>query len=193
MSVAPTGLVTGLDVLQRALDHTCAALRPITPDELDLPTPCANWRLADLLAHMEDALDAFAEAAGGSVALGSTTPAPRRSRIGSIQRKAGGLLALWMAAADGAVTIDDSALPLDTVVRVAALEIAVHGWDVDRTRGVAVLLPEELAASLLPTAALAATAPAGAFAPPVPARADAPAAVRLLALLGRRPGAAPSP
>ena len=61
------------------------------------PTPCAGWTLARLLAHMEDALDAFTEAAAGHVAV---TPAPPTDdRVDALREKACALLGAW---ADGA-------------------------------------------------------------------------------------------
>lgn len=185
MSTAPAGLVAGLDVLQRALDYTCAALRCVTADDLTARTPCSAWNLADLLAHMEDALDAFAEAAGGAMALRSTAPAPLPQRIAALQRKAAGLLSIWLAAADAAVAVEGSEVPIDAVARLAALEIAVHGWDVHRALGSTRALPETLAHAMLPTAVLAAAAPPGSFSAPRPADTNAPAGVRLLAALGR--------
>ncbi|GAA4816049.1 maleylpyruvate isomerase family mycothiol-dependent enzyme [Nocardioides caeni] len=178
-------MVAGLDVLQRALDYTCAGLRSVTADDLTSPTPCSAWNLADLLAHMEDALDAFAEAAGGAIALRSTAPAPLPQRIAALQRKAAGLLSIWLAAADGAVAVEGSDVPIDAVARLAALEIAVHGWDVHRALGGSGALPETLALALLPIAALTAAAPTGSFARPLPCAAGAPPGVRLLGLLGR--------
>ena len=46
---APAGLVAGLDVLQRALDYTRAALATITCPTSPARRPCAGWTLADLL------------------------------------------------------------------------------------------------------------------------------------------------
>ena len=80
-ATAPDGMVAGLDLLQRALDYTRAALGTITCADVDRPTPCSGWSLADLLAHMEDALDAFAEAADGAVGLSSAAPTPLQTRV----------------------------------------------------------------------------------------------------------------
>lgn len=183
---APAGLVAGLDVLQRALDYTRDALATITCADVERPTPCAGWRLADLLAHMEDALDAFAEAAAGSVGLSSAAPSPLEQRVQRLQAKACGLLASWMAARAPYVDVGGHPLPVDAVARIAALEIAVHGWDVARTTGHDRPLPEPLAAELLPTALQVGLSDDPRFAPPVPVDVRAPAAVHVLALLGRR-------
>ena len=55
-----------IELLDRALGYTWAALVTVGPDR-SVPTPCADWSLADLLGHMDDGLDAFLEAAEGAV------------------------------------------------------------------------------------------------------------------------------
>lgn len=185
----PAGLVSGLDLLQRALDYTRGALAGITCHDIDRPTPCAGWSLADLLAHMEDALDAFAEAAGGTVGLHSAAPTALATRVRSLELKACGLLGTWMSAATPYVDVGGHPLPVDTIARVAALEIAVHGWDVRRSIGQERPLPEPLAAALLPSALRIALAEDDRFAPPVPVDIEAPAGAHVLALLGRAPSA----
>lgn len=183
---APDGLVAGLDVLQRALDYTRDALTTITCSDIDRPTPCAGWTLADLLAHMEDALDAFAEAAGGAVGLSSAAPSPLEQRVQRLQAKACGLLTAWLSAASPVVDVAGHPLPVDAVARIAALEITVHGWDVGRTTTRGSSIPERLAADLLPTALQVALSDDPRFAAPVPVPVEAPAGVHVLALLGRR-------
>ncbi|WGY01916.1 TIGR03086 family metal-binding protein [Nocardioides sp. QY071] len=183
---APDGMVAGLDLLQRALDYTSAALGTITCADVDRPSPCAGWSLADLLAHMEDALDAFAEAADGSVGLSSAAPTPLQTRVQALQHKACALLTAWLSADQPSVDVGGHPLPVDAIARIAALEIAVHGWDVRRATGHAEPLPEPLAVALLPSALQIALAGDDRFAPPLPVDVEAPAGVHVLALLGRR-------
>jgi len=185
-------MVAGLDLLQRALDYTRAALDTITCADVDRPTPCAGWTLADLLAHMEDALDAFAEAAAGTVGLRSSAPTPLEERVLALQRKACGLLTSWLRASAPTVDVAGHPLPVDAIARIAALEIAVHGWDVRQSvRRAARPLPEPLAAALLPTALQVALSGDERFAAPLPVDVDAPAGAHVLALLGRRAGSRP--
>ncbi|MBM7517819.1 TIGR03086 family metal-binding protein [Nocardioides nitrophenolicus] len=188
---APDGVVAGLDLLQRALDYTSEALGTITCADVDRPTPCAGWSLADLLAHMEDALDAFAEAADGAVGLSSAAPTPLETRVRALQVKACGLLTAWLHADRPTVDVGGHPLPVDAIARIAALEIAVHGWDVREATGHARPLPERLAAALLPSALQIALAGDDRFAPPLPVDVEAPAGVHVLALLGRRAGVSP--
>ena len=77
-------------------------------------------------------------------------------------------------------------MAVGTITRLAALEIAVHGWDVGRTTGADLPLPEAFAEALLPTALALALEHTGEFGSAVPVPADAGPERRLLALLGRR-------
>ena len=175
-----------MELLERALGYTRSALITVTPAHLCLPTPCDRWRLGDLLAHMEDSLDAFAEGAGGAISLRSAAPAPLEERITTLQTKACGLLGAWAASTTPLVEVGGRPMPVGTISRLAAVEIAVHGWDVGRTTGAGDAIPAGLAEALLPTALALAIEQHGEFGPPVPVPADAGPDRRLLALLGRR-------
>lgn len=176
----------GVELLERALGYTRSTLTTVSPAHLCLPTPCERWRLGDLLAHMEDSLDAFAEGADGAISLHSAAPAPLEERISTLQVKACTLLGAWAAATTPQVAVGGRPMPVGTISRLAAVEIAVHGWDVGRTTGAGIPIPHELAEALLPTALALALEHQGEFGPPVPVAADAGPDRRLLALLGRR-------
>jgi len=176
----------GVELLERALGYTRSALATVTPAHLCLPTPCDRWRLGDLLAHMEDSLDAFAEGADGAISLHSAAPAPLTQRITTLQTKACGLLGAWSAATTPHVEVGGRPMPVGTIARLAAVEITVHGWDVGRTTGAGLPIPDAFAEALMPTALALALEHHGEFGPPVPVAADAGPARRLLALLGRR-------
>jgi len=171
-------------LLALALDHACAALGRVAARDLDRPTPCAAWDLGALLAHLDDALDAFTEAAGGAVPVHADVPL--EVRVGSLRRKAYGLLSAW-SGAPATVRVGGVAVEADVVVRAAALEVAVHGWDVDQATGAGTPLPDALARGLLPLAAgLVGTDDRPArFAPPHPPSACAGPGEVLLGFLGR--------
>lgn len=175
----------GVELLERALGYTRCALITVTPAHLCLPTPCDHWRLTDLLAHMEDSLDAFSEGAAGSIGLHSAAPAPDKERIRVLQDKACRLLGAWASATTPLVEVAGRPVPVGTISRLAALEVAVHGWDVGRTTGYGEPFPEELAEALMPTALAVALEQDGEFGPPVPVSEDAGPSERMLALLGR--------
>ena len=124
-------------------------LADVRPDNLDRPTPCAGWTLGHLLAHMEDALDAFTEAAAGRVDVEPVPPTT--TRVDALQEKACALLGAWMAArpASERVEVGDHGLEAPLLVATAALEITVHGWDVGQATGRRTRIPDDLAEGLL--------------------------------------------
>jgi uncharacterized protein (TIGR03086 family) len=180
-----TPLDHAVELLDRALSYTRVTLSDVTDADLSRRTPCERWDLGQLLAHMEDALDAFAEGAHGSVDLQDRVPAT--VRVANLQRKACALLAAWSGEAPDHVTIGAHSLETPVVVLAAALEITVHGWDVGQAIGTGRPIPHDLAQRLLPVAeALVADADRGdLFGIPRPVPSDAAAEIRLLGFLGR--------
>lgn len=178
-------LAGSVDLLGRALDYTHARLGGVHGDLLDRPTPCAGWRLSDLLEHMEDSLDAFTEAAGGRVGVHLTHTT--EGRIAAIEDKACGLLGVWSRPGPGDVLVGGLDLASPLLVATAALEITTHGWDVGRATGGSAPIPADLAAALLPVAHLTVAAEDRGvrFAAPVAVADDAAVDIRLLAFLGR--------
>ena len=184
-----TALDRSVELLERALGYTRTRLADVHDGVLDRGTPCAGWTLADLLTHMDDALDAFTEAAGGSVAVhGGTRAGPR---VAAITQKACALLGAWAGPTPGDVVIAarDGGLDLASglLVATAALEVTVHGWDVGQSTGRPAPVPAALAHDLLPVAHLV-VGPADRgvrFAAERRVPAGVPDDLRLLAYLGR--------
>ena len=187
-----TELDDAVELLDRALAYTRVALAGVTEDALDHPTPCAEWTLGELLAHMEDALDAFTEAAAGVVDVVVVgPPVGAGGRVVALQRKACALLGAWSRPVPdevhGSVRVGGHDLASRLLVATAALEVSVHGWDVGQATGGRARIPEELARELVGVARLVVDpADRGVrFAAPEPAAADAAYDVQLLAFLGR--------
>ncbi len=186
-------------VLDSAVTWTRACLQLARSSPPTLPTPCSDWDLGGLLAHLEDSLVAFGEAAGGQVrvtgdaagpAIGPDTGPEPGWHVDRLVRRAGETRTAWLRRLTSApVGVGELALGRDTVVLVGALEIAVHGWDVAAAVGTTRPLPEELASRLYAVAqAVVTPGDRGTrFAPAVPWRPDATVGDRLLAHLGRRP------
>lgn len=190
MSSAPitgAGTAYAIELLERSISYTCGRLAEVREADLPNPTPCSEWLLADLLAHMEDCLDAFLEATGGAVALTGQPTTALAHRLGAIRTKATLLLGAWTQYDGTPVAVAGVPLPGAAVAQVAALEIAVHGWDVGQSTGRPVPIPVALAQDLLPIAHALTADPDPRFAHPVAVPSCAPADRRLLGLLGRDP------
>ena len=85
------------------------------------------------------------------------------------------------------VQLADVPLAAGIVAAAAAVEIAVHGWDVSAARGPAEEIPPGLAARMLGLCPLLVASRDGLFAPPVAVPPGAPPGDRLVAYLGRNP------
>ncbi len=192
---APVGLPAALALLERSIGYARASLQAVRPELLSNPTPCRDWDLRALLAHMSDSLAALREAADlDSVALRPAAAVPGTGIVDTIREQACSLLGAWMhrARSDARVRVADRAMPAGLLAAAGAVEITVHGWDVAQACGLRHPLPAELAAELLDVIALVVSPsdrPAR-FADPVAVPSSAGHSQRLLAELGRR---APTP
>jgi uncharacterized protein (TIGR03086 family) len=194
MTAAPT-VADAVELLERSLSYTRVALSRISDDELGRATPCTRWDLRGLLAHMDDALDAFTEGATGAVAVPVDAGAPAAVRVASLQHKTCALVGVWSTALlrDHLDTtyVGDAVLDRSVLALAAALEITVHGWDVGIATGRGRPIPETLAAELLPMARglvdeADRTGPGPhRFGPPLVVAGQASYGERLLAFLGR--------
>ncbi len=176
-----------VELLDRSLAYTRGTLADVRPDLLDRPTPCVGWTLGQLLAHMEDALDAFTEAAVGRVEVDPVPPTT--TRVDALREKACVLLGAWTAARQTSQDVEVGDLGLDAplLVATAALEITVHGWDVGQATGRRTRIPGALAEGLLAIAqhVIDPVDRGPQFGSPRPARPEAPSDVRLLSWTGR--------
>ena len=186
----------GAELLDRAYEATGAVLAGVTRDQLDRPTPCASWKVRDLLNHL---------IAGGyfcaAVASGEE-PTPRAERP---DYSAGDFHASF---ADGSARAraafhEDGAMdrvmkppfgevPGSVFVMIAAADVYAHGWDLAAALGDTTGLDQELAAvSIEPVRRFLPAEGRDSeripFGPVVPVGEDAPAYDRLLGWYGRDP------
>lgn len=162
-------------MITEAAAYLVGALEQVGPGDLDAPTPCTEWTVRDLLAHLGDATAAVLEAAEGVVAEGPRFGGPVLARARLLA--AGGL-------PPGPVRIGARVLDGDVLDAAGALELAVHGWDLNAALGRPDPIPETLARQLLQTcAALPIDRPE--FAPAITSPPGATAAEWLLNAVGR--------
>lgn len=188
------------DLDRRAVDASVAVVTRLRPDDLDRPTPCAEWTLAGLLAHMTVQHHGFAAAAEGR---GADPDVWRVRPLGDDPVAAYVAAAEQVTAAFGAAGVldrpfalpefgDGAEFPGRQAIGFHLVDIVVHGWDVARSLGARI----ELDADVLDAASgIAAAVPDGderlqpgaAFRPGVQVAADAPTLDRMVAGLGRSP------
>jgi uncharacterized protein (TIGR03086 family) len=190
LGLSRTAVLTSVDVVSR-----------VTADDLGRATPCADWTLAELLAHMTVQHNGFAEAARGNGA----DPTVWRVRplgddpVAEYTAAADRVLAAF--AEDGVLEREFTLAELQPVSRFPAaraigfhlIDYVVHGWDVARSIGVPYELDPELAEPALRIALAVPTGPSRLepgfpFRPALDTCEDATPLDRILTALGRSPG-----
>jgi uncharacterized protein (TIGR03086 family) len=168
-------------VLSRALDQTGDVLARIHADQLSQPTPCGDWDVARLIAHVVETPRKFIEMAKGGKPDWAAEPPPIDGEwTAAFRTAADDLIHLWHQAGDQA---DPSQVDWQTA------EFAVHSWDLARATGQSVELDEEVARRGLAfmTDALTAKNRGDAFGPEIAVPEDAPVYERIAAFAGRDP------
>jgi len=184
------------DVLTTALD----ALRGVADgatDRLDQPTPCSDWTVGQVLMHA--AGDQYAWAATvGSASMPTYNPfdPPQDAEGGvaeAVRSAADAATDAWAGVDAGAAELPTPLPPVPTLTPelaagAAALDAAVHAWDVAVATGQRSPLTNPLAAQLRPAAEATAESLRGfAYAPALPEVDGDDEAAALLRYLGRDP------
>ena len=178
-------------LLSRAADYALAAAETVTPELWARPTPCARWDLQMLLRHACESVAALHQGLlTGRVALFSApddhSPLDLTELFGT---RLAALVDEWPDTdASRVVDIADRGIAISAMAGAAALEIAVHGWDIAQASGHPRSIPPDLATRLHAIAARliddANRYPL--FAPPIPLAEGTGPGEELLAFLGRR-------
>jgi uncharacterized protein (TIGR03086 family) len=188
---APSGAIT---LLASAISYALGACVQVAPREMTLPTPCTDWDLEALLAHLaasmadlESALrTGYLEPEPDDLA----TPDPDDDDpVELLRDRAANLLFACYAhhGPDRFVLVGGLPLPAEIVTCTGAVEIAVHGWDVRAARGRGDPIPPALATRMLRLSPLLVTGRDGLFGTPVQVPAQASPGDQLVAYLGRHP------
>ena len=198
---APTAWpADGARLLEPSISYALGAALAVTPELLSRPTPCREWDLRMLLRHACESLAAFGEGIeAGHVGLdpaaedGALPTDPARA----FRDRVGQLLAAWTGPEHERQVVDIAGCPLaaGVMAATAALEVAVHGWDISRACGQRQPIPRALATGLLAIAPVLVprTGRHPLFAAPVAVAATARPSDLLTAFLGRSPDIAPVP
>jgi uncharacterized protein (TIGR03086 family) len=180
-----------------ALDLAGEAIVTVTPEQLDLPTPCPPWTVADLLRHMVSQNKRFAAAARGEDpdAACPLDGGELGDDPAATYRDSADLVVAAFAVADIAerrMVLEELPEPLPAPVAIGfhLTDFLVHGWDVARSVGAPFQPPPELITAALGLASRIpdeARGPGAAFGPVVEVSPDAGDYDRLLSLVGRDP------
>jgi uncharacterized protein (TIGR03086 family) len=195
---------TGWDVLDEARAMLRAAVAGVPAAGWQRPTPCAEWNVVQVLQHAALDQGAWAAVISGTQPSGEDPFAPS----GDLGARYSGPLAYTEAALDAsapawtAVSADAEPVPTPLpagpmapadAAGAAALDAAIHAWDIALATGQGSPLTPDLARALTPVARsiVEPLRQYGAYAPALEPAAGADDAAALLGYLGRSPGWAP--
>ncbi|MEU3452572.1 TIGR03086 family metal-binding protein [Micromonospora sp. NPDC006766] len=183
------------ELLAVAAPRTVAVVQRISDDQLDLPTPCSDYSVRDLLNHVFDVVVNFqALAQRQEVDWSAKTDHLTEGWRDRFAAETVRLVEAWSDPAALEGVSPGMGLPQETVGDMALIDLAVHGWDLARATGQPVVEadPAVLAAGHAFMDRMGDTGQRmGAFGEPVPTTSDVADLDRLLARTGRDPAWTP--
>lgn len=188
---------SGLIDLKPSADRIAALLPHVDDSDLDRPSPCTEYRVREILGHIDGLVSAFRAAADKELGPltdtdpGSATPILEPGWRERLPERLDALVASWREAdAWGGMTrAGNIDLPGEVAGVVALDEITLHGWDLAVATGQEYRCDDETAEILLGFVMEFTDDNRGTiFGPPVAVADDAPVFDRVLALSGRDPG-----
>jgi len=186
------------EMFDRAIASAAATVKGVEAGQFDLPTPCTQWSVRDLLNHIVGSLWFHHQLISG-------TPVPHPAPAGGLPDAdlvghdpsaafaEAATAALASAAADGAmaaaVETPLGPMPGAVLTRFIALDMVVHGRDLAVATGQSYEVPGDLAAAVLAFAQMAITDQTrGTYiAPAIDVAAGASDFDKLVGHMGRRP------
>jgi uncharacterized protein (TIGR03086 family) len=170
-------------VLSRALDQAGDVLAGVHADQLSNPTPCENWTVEQLIAHLLASPRNFIEMTTGGDPDWSAAPPVPEDWAGEFRSSADDLIHLWH---EKEADTDTSQADWQTA------EFAVHTWDLARATGQSTDLDPQVAERGLAfmSATMKPEMRGDAFGAEVSVPDDAPVYERLAAFAGRDPARA---
>jgi uncharacterized protein (TIGR03086 family) len=152
------------EVHRRAVSASVDVVASVTIGDLERPTPCSDWNLADLLAHMTVQHNGFAAVARGNGA-DLTVWQPARvayalaaDPVGVYAAAAADVLEAFSVEGvlDAAFALPefgpDAVVPGATAIGFHFVDYVVHGWDVARSIDAPFTLPTDVVSAVLPIA-----------------------------------------
>ena len=180
---------------ERALDEAARLVDGVRPDQMGLPTPCSDWDVRALIAHLVAGNVRFLDVAEG-------TPRPERGPLtqdvlgddpaGAYRRSAEALRQAWRdpARLDQQCELPFGVMPGRAALSMHLVETVAHAWDLAKATGQQPAFDPDVvqAATQFAHSTLPEDRPPGTpFAVPVLVADDLSELDRLAAFLGRTP------
>ena len=181
------------EALEQAIGSTRVVLTAVSKQQLGDDTPCAAWKVSDLINHIVGGQSFFEASVEGKPPAGGETDFSATDFVSAFDQASQRCLDAFHAdgVMDKMLTLPFGQMPGSGFVGIAATDTFTHGWDLAKATGQSTDLAPELAAQLLTGARKmiqpAFRSPEGTvFGPEQPAPAGACNADQLAAFLGRK-------
>ena len=139
------------EALEEAIATTRSVLTGVSKEQLDDATPCATWKVSDLINHIVGGQYFFEACAKGEAPGGAATDFSATDFVSAFDEGAERSLAAFRV--DGvmekALSLPWGSMPGAAFLGVAATDTFTHGWDLAKATGQKTDLAPELAAQLL--------------------------------------------
>ena len=142
--------MSATEPLEQAIAVARGVLAGVNKEDLDKATPCASWKVRDVVNHLVDGADFFANGMGEApAAVGDVTGGDYRSAFDDAAART---LAIFSApgALDKTANLPFGPMPAPALMGLATSDIFTHAWDLAKATGQSTDLNPELAAALLP-------------------------------------------
>ena len=140
-----------VEPLQQAIKSTRAVLASIDRNDLAKSTPCASWKVSDVVNHIVGGQYFFAGAVNGEAPSGEQPDFAGGDFVADFERGSAACVAAFSQ--DGAmeriIHLPFGDFPGAVFVGLASTDTFVHGWDLAKATGQPTDLEPELAAGLL--------------------------------------------
>ena len=182
-----------VEPLEQAIRSTRSVLEGVDRGDLGRSTPCASWKVSDVVNHIVGGQFFFAAALNGEQPSGEPPDFSAGDFVADFDRGSAACVAAFSqdGAMERTIHLPFGDMPGAVFVGIASTDTFIHGWDVAKATGQDTDLEPQLAAALLaqvgPALPDSFRGPEGkaAFGPKQEAPEGASNADRLAAFLGR--------
>jgi len=139
------------EMLEQSIAATRGVLVNVSRDQLGDDTPCAQWKVSDLVNHIVGGQYFFESGALGAPPAGGETDYSAGDFVAAFDDGAQRCVRAFSAdgVMDKMLTLPWGQMPGSAFIGLAATDTFTHGWDLARATGQDTDLAPELAAQLL--------------------------------------------
>jgi uncharacterized protein (TIGR03086 family) len=137
--------------LEQAITATRGVLANVSKEQLDDPSPCANWTVHELVNHIVGGQYFFATMAKGEAMQGDAPDFAAGDYLAAFDEGAKQSIAAFNAPGvmEKTLTLPFGQMPGAAFVGIAATDTLTHGWDLAKATGQSTDIAPELSAQLL--------------------------------------------